>query len=208
MAYRQIITMVALAGTLTLLLRRMFPLSSSRLIDSWVNSSPEVSPFVATEEGVFFQRNWTTFPESASFVTVLDGDHCLSKDIYGDNTCLYKWGDQVIGDFVIAYDRVFHSQDYAIMRFKIDRFIPFAIKCQLCGADCGINIPQIKFQYTIEMPPCPLSVKEFAQHLDTQLSEESPTKGVVAISIEGELEIMDGLEKKIIAQAHVEATIK
>jgi hypothetical protein len=73
--------------------------------------------------------------------------------------------------------------------FQIDRIIPYSFSCPLCGSDCVLTFPVVKFEYTIPLPPCPISAPHtVATDIEYQLDASSPTEGIPT-RLEGSVKI-------------------
>jgi hypothetical protein len=68
---------------------------------------------------------------------------------------------------------------------KIDGKIPWSFTCKLCGEDCVLQVPVIKVDFSLPMPPCPVQPNKRSHTLEYQLWKSSPSHGWVSTSFEG-----------------------
>ena len=84
--------------------------------------------------------------------------------------------------------------------------MPYSFTCALCGEDCVLTFPVVKFNYTIPMPACPVAPHETHKNIEYQLMGSSPTDGIPT-HIEGTVKITKDTGRKI-AEFSVSANVK
>lgn len=134
-------------------------------------------PPIVVPKGVTFSRNIQRLPPNATYQLQFDGNHCKSRDQYGDNNCHYDWGEVVRGNYSLSLPYEIERGDMMHGDFEIDRLVPYSFACPLCDDPCILTIPVINVNYTIEMPPCPIG-PDFSHFVKETLREASPTDGV------------------------------
>ena len=83
---------------------------------------------------------------------------CSSSDQYGSNVCDVTWGTALTVEAYAHLDHDVTEGSVISVSAKLDRIIPFKTSCAACGAPCVIEVPLIKWNYTQEMPACPIKV--------------------------------------------------
>jgi hypothetical protein len=180
--------------------------------------------YPGVERGLSFIRQIDEVP--GSFDLVFDGHHCTQVDGHGDNECHYLWGEDITGKYKLTVDRDIDEGDSMTGHFKvrspsklmffmafhfksqppppqshlsqIDRFIPYSFTCALCGEDCILTIPVVKFTYTIPLPACPVPAHTIETRIEYKLQSNSPTEGIPT-HLEGAIEISKSSGEKIAA---------
>ena len=64
------------------------------------------------------------------------------------------------------------------MFWQIDSLISYSFTCALCGEDCVLTVPVVKFTYTIPLPPCPVPAHTIQTRIEYKLQPHSPTEGI------------------------------
>lgn len=94
----------------------------SLLIHGWMLSMTAALLLGDTEElemasGVSFTRDIKQIP--GAFDMQLDGNHCQSKDDYGDNNCLFKWGENITGNYTLTTSKTIDEGHKMEGHFKV-----------------------------------------------------------------------------------------
>ena len=165
--------------------------------------SLSTAQLLAPPKGLSFTREISEIP--GSFDLVFDGNQCKSQDAHGDNDCHFEWGEDVTGSYKLQVDHTIDEGDQMEGHFKvrgyyqnsliicnnhafptntltqplqIDSLIPYSFTCPLCGEDCVLSFPVVKFTYTIPLPPCPVPAHTVQTNIEYRLQPDSPTEGI------------------------------
>lgn len=152
------------------------PLSDKVTASWWQLLLGGSSHFVASLLPARFQTRST--PQLASPRATFDDGHCESSDAYGGNICHYDWDD----DITINYDGRLGQQQldvdvYVEMSVTIDKLVRHSQTCPICGDDpCTISgVPSVpKLNWSVELPPCPLSNDSLFGEWKTKLPGKNP----------------------------------
>jgi len=112
---------------------------------------------LATCDGSISVSRTVTELEMANVDVELDG--CVQKDKYGCSAFNTDFGKNISGTVSaqLTHDLGEGSHFVVNMKVKTGLFpLPFELKCKLCGAKCGFEIPIVKKEIEIDMPPCPM----------------------------------------------------
>lgn len=165
--------------------------------------------------GVSFQRNILELPAGASFHVSMNNDnnkhkdngstnqHCSKQDQYGDDKCIYHWGENITGSFSLTIpNMIFTSQDQMIGTMFFDNILPFHFHCPICGQDCIFKAPLIHLNWTLHLPKCPSKQQQqqnntvistttgLTIHFNNQLPPTSPTNGLLPIGLNGTVQVV------------------
>eukprot|EP00038_Savillea_parva_P007165 m.168266 g.168266 ORF g.168266 m.168266 type:complete len:169 (-) comp12934_c0_seq1:146-652(-) len=131
-----------------------------------------------------FSRTVTKVASGSSAKVTFDKG-CSQTDPYGSNDCSLDWGS----DYTVTYNATFPpitSGHKIAIALKVDGIIPFDVTCPACGGNCEFEVPIIKKQVNISLPPCPITSQVGSQHF-TLPSDPLPVK----VSIEGTVSLLD-----------------
>mmetsp|Transcript_15269 Transcript_15269/g.22510 ORF Transcript_15269/g.22510 Transcript_15269/m.22510 type:complete len:190 (-) Transcript_15269:85-654(-) len=154
---------------------------ASQALRGFVNESYSVA------SGLSFTR--TIYEVPGSFDLRFNGNNCGSTDDHGDNDCHFDWGDDVTGVYKLNIANIIDATDKFEGHFKIDSFISYSFSCALCGEDCVLEVPVVKFKYIIPMPSCPVPAHNETTQIEYQLSKHSPTEGILT-HLEGHVKVV------------------
>ena len=153
----------------------------------------------STPLGLSFTRQVSKIPDGSSFQMSMNGTHCSKEDSFGDNICHFNWGDDIIGSFAVDLPSIVVLDKGDIFKgsFFIDKYVPFHFQCPVCGEDCIVQAPLVHLNWSIPMPPsCPIYVNQTdppaTYHLFAHLPPTSPTKGILATSVNGTVQVIRG----------------
>lgn len=80
-------------------------------------------------------------------------------------------------------------KSYIEVDMKIDRFVPYHIKCPVCGTKCAIKIPVLEKEIDINLPPCPIKSSSIDKSFHETLPESAPEK--IRVRVDGEVKLVD-----------------
>ncbi|KAL3941002.1 MAG: hypothetical protein SGARI_000756, partial [Bacillariaceae sp.] len=169
------------------LLQLNFNANILRASNSLLLRRPEEQTLQSSPKGVSFHRVITDFPENSEFFLSFEKQEtwCQANDIYGANDCHFDWNDDVVGNFSTAIPQMLDESSSLHADLVLEGHIPYTIDCALCGEPCKLEVPLIHFEYSLQMPDCPVDLSVHAQDFDFQLWKHSPTEGLVSVSVEG-----------------------
>jgi hypothetical protein len=127
----------------------------------------------AAQSTIQITRHITSVEAGASGTVNIDKD-CTTKDEYGCESALAKWGDslKVSLNATLPHDL---TADYSvIVKAKVNNIIPFDVTCAICGVDCTVTIPIIKKKLTIKLPPCPIKAATYLNSTTVVLPAKAP----------------------------------
>mmetsp|Transcript_16947 Transcript_16947/g.19255 ORF Transcript_16947/g.19255 Transcript_16947/m.19255 type:complete len:183 (-) Transcript_16947:47-595(-) len=125
---------------------------------------------------------------------------CTAKDTYGSNKCSFEWGDSVSGEVSAKLAQDLEQGSEIEINLKIDRFIPFYLKCPVCGGECKVKIPIVEKEYDIPLPPCPVPAMQVDEPFSFDLPLEAPVD--VSATVSGEITLIDSTGNHVV-KAHV-----
>mmetsp|Transcript_1964 Transcript_1964/g.2525 ORF Transcript_1964/g.2525 Transcript_1964/m.2525 type:complete len:187 (-) Transcript_1964:12-572(-) len=161
--------------------------------------------FVTTvaDADIYFDRKIEEL-NGASFRLDLNNG-CSLKDQYGSNKCTFKWGDSLSGQVSGKLSKDLEKGSEIEVDLKIDRFIPFNVKCPVCGGQCKIHIPVVDKEIDIPLPPCPIAATDIStEPFNFDIPAEAPVDATVAVS--GEITLRDQTGAHV-AKVHIDAKI-
>lgn len=117
-------------------------------------------------------------PQPSPHAIFNDG-HCEVSDIFGDNNCHYNWGDDITIDYDGWIGEQLDDDVYIEISAKIGSLFYHTQTCPICGDDpCSINLPLVSYwNWSIELPPCPLTPEFLSGNLKRKLPDKSPIPG-------------------------------
>ena len=123
---------------------------------------------------------------------------CTGADQYGSNNCALDWGSSYTAAIDVALTHTFGAKSTFSVDAKVDSFIPFKLKCNMCGQPCVVKVPIVSKTINIKMPDCPISTSALNK-TKTLVLPAAPSE-LPKTGIKGKVSIVDdtGIEVALI----------
>ena len=163
--------------------------------------------FRSSSNGISFSRNVDILTNDLNHVKFnFDQGHCDSTDDYGDNNCHYSWGETMNLNLHIDLQQPFTMNDTIHASLTVDYFVSWEVDCKICGEDCIMTVPVVKYDIHIPMPDCPMGTDDIPTMLELPVGDTSPFEGI-PLHIQGDL-IIKRNEDVEIAKSHIVVDVK
>lgn len=184
-------------------------------------------------DGIAFNRTISYLSSADSLKLHFDPKYCKETDVYGENDCHYNWGERVALNYAVFANESLDENAYIEGSFKVNKLVltedsfvslslnviltnnlisqvamlPWHFTCAVCGQDCKAKAPIVILDFDIPMPPCPIDPIVYADNVAFQLPDLSPTEGLVAVPLQGEV-VLYSKAQEVLVSVSIHSTVK